>query len=90
MGIKLLLGSDYHGSPRLIRQALAHLPEVDAYINCGVFCSKAGKPSRKATQGFHPQPKQRWFICNPFWRQWRAWANPGSFYLATTIQQLRF
>jgi Icc-related predicted phosphoesterase len=54
MGIKLLLGSDYHGSPRLIRQALAHLPEVDAYINCGDFCSKAGKPSRKATQGFHP------------------------------------
>jgi Icc-related predicted phosphoesterase len=90
MGIKLLLGSDYHGSARLIRQALAHLPEVDAYINCGDFCSKAGKPSRKATQGFHPAAQAEVVHLQSFWRQWRAWANPGSFYLATTIQQLRF
>jgi predicted phosphodiesterase len=54
MGLKLLLGSDYHGNDRLIRQALAYLPQVDGYINCGDFCSKAGKPSRNATQGFHP------------------------------------
>lgn len=55
MGIRLLVGSDYHGSPRLIQQALAHLPQVDAYINCGDFCSKAGKPSPEATQGFYPE-----------------------------------
>ncbi len=54
MGIKLLLGSDYHGNRKLIQQALAHLPHVDGYINCGDFCSKAGRPSPTATQGFHP------------------------------------
>jgi Icc-related predicted phosphoesterase len=40
--MKLLVGSDYHGSPLLQAEALAQVPTVDGYINCGDFCTHAG------------------------------------------------
>ncbi len=51
--MKVLIGSDYHCKPSLLKQALALIPEVDWYINCGDFCSQAGaQPKRHRTLGY--------------------------------------
>lgn len=52
--MKVLIGSDYHGSDRLQAEALALLPQVDWYVNCGDFCSRAGKQPQASQLGCHP------------------------------------
>ncbi len=52
--MRILLGSDYHCSEALQAEALKLLPTVDFYINCGDFCSKAGRMPKAAKLGCHP------------------------------------
>ncbi|MEM9156397.1 MAG: metallophosphoesterase [Cyanobacteria bacterium J06642_2] len=52
--MKVLLGSDYHGSERLQAEALALVSQVDWYVNCGDFCSRAGKQPQANQLGCHP------------------------------------
>ncbi|MEO1134718.1 MAG: metallophosphoesterase family protein [Cyanobacteria bacterium J06639_1] len=52
--MKVLVGSDYHGSDRLQAEAIALLSEVDWYVNCGDFCSRAGKQPQATQLGCHP------------------------------------
>lgn len=52
--MRILLGSDYHCSDTLQAEALRLLPTVDLYINCGDFCTKAGRMPKAAKLGCHP------------------------------------
>ncbi len=55
--MRLLIGSDYHCSLQLQQQALDLIPTVDAYINCGDFCCKAGAQPETKQLGYHPAGK---------------------------------
>jgi len=56
--MRILIGSDYHCHPGLQVKALDLLPEVDAYINCGDFCSRAGANPPDPELGYHPKGHQ--------------------------------
>ncbi|MDX2270502.1 MAG: metallophosphoesterase [Cyanobacteriota bacterium] len=55
--MKILVGSDYHGSEKLMQAALDQIPEVDFYVNCGDFCSQAGAQPLDPHLGYHPRGK---------------------------------
>jgi Icc-related predicted phosphoesterase len=52
--VNVLLGSDYHGDRHLQQSALEQLPQVDWYVNCGDFCSWAGRLPEAEQLGCHP------------------------------------
>ncbi|MEN9204207.1 MAG: metallophosphoesterase [Thermostichales cyanobacterium BF4_bins_65] len=53
--MRILIGSDYHCQAKLQVEALDLLPGVDAYINCGDFCSLAGAKHPDPHLGYHPK-----------------------------------
>lgn len=68
--MRLLLGSDYHGRDPLLQEALELLPECDGYINCGDFCSLAGrKPKEHGSLGYHPRAKAEIELLQSFCQQ---------------------
>ncbi len=78
--LRILLGSDYHCQPKLMEQALEWLPHCDGYINCGDFCSKAGrKPKHHGSLGFNPRAKGEVQLLQTFLSQIDQMGKPWIF-----------
>ncbi len=56
--MKLIVGSDYHGSAVLQEEALQQLITADSYINCGDFCTWAGAQPGARDHGYDSRGAQ--------------------------------
>jgi Icc-related predicted phosphoesterase len=78
--LKILLGSDYHGQPHLLRQALEWLPKCDGYINCGDFCSQAGRRAKQhGSLGYYPKAQPEIELLHHFWTEVDLLGKPWIF-----------
>ncbi|WP_156820406.1 metallophosphoesterase [Synechococcus sp. PCC 7336] len=77
--MKILVGSDYHCDPQLQAEAIALLPEVDWYINCGDFCTQAGRLPEAKRLGVHPRGEGELDQLQQFWQRLDAIGKPWLF-----------
>ncbi len=77
--MKVLVGSDYHCDSGLQQQALDAMAGVDWYVNCGDFCSWAGRQPEAGQTGFHPRGAEELGQLQAFWQQIDAVGTPWLF-----------